>query len=103
MTVRHWFHVAGFGLLGLLGCLRSFGPDLRSRGTHAELPADSPNSMCMSCHESESDALARMQAHTDHGSHAHSHASGSPTPLVADWMIEAPQPCTHCHRIRADE
>lgn len=88
--------LAGFVLLGLLGCLRSFGPNLRPRGPHAGLPADSANALCMSCHESEADALARMQAHASQG---HRYASASPTPLVADWMIKAPQSCTHCHRV----
>lgn len=94
MTVRL---TAGLLVIGLLGCLRSFGPDLRPRGTHAELPAASPNATCMNCHESEADALARMQTKAHHAS------VSEPAPLVADWMIAAPQPCTHCHRIRADE
>lgn len=89
---------AAFVVLGLLGCLRSFGPNLRARGTHASLPASSPNSTCMGCHESEADALARMNA--AHGSHT---PVVSESPLVADWMITAPQPCTYCHRIRGDE
>lgn len=87
---------AAFVVLGLLGCLRSFGPDLRARGTHAGLPANSPNEtcpndICMGCHESEADALARMRA---------GDVAESPAPLVADWMLTAPQPCAHCHRIR---
>lgn len=100
MTLRH--HevrlagcIAGFVVIGLLGCLRSFGPNLRPRGTHAGLPAASQNQTCMGCHESEADALARMNATKD--------MSASPAPLVADWMITEAQPCTHCHRIRADE
>jgi hypothetical protein len=45
----------------------------------------------MDCHESEAEALARMRA---------GDVAESPAPLVADWMISDPQPCTHCHRIR---
>jgi hypothetical protein len=82
---------AAFVVLGLLGCLRSFGPNLRARGTHASLPASNPNETCMDCHESEADALARMRA---------GDVAESPAPLVADWMLTAPQPCAHCHRIR---
>jgi hypothetical protein len=80
---------AGLLAVGLFACLRTFGPNLRSRGVH-ELPATSPNAVCMGCHESEAEALARL------------HAGGQvePTPLVADWMVDDPQPCTYCHRIR---
>ena len=93
MTVRLVL-TAGFLVVGLLGCLRSFAPDLRPRGTHAGVPPSSPNATCMNCHESEADALARMHAKAP---------TGSAAPLVADWMITTPQPCTHCHRIRGDE
>lgn len=83
---------------GVLGCLRSFGPDLRPRGAHTDLPPASPNATCMSCHESEADALARMQANASSPKPASMSEHGPP--LVADWMLREPEPCTHCHRIR---
>jgi hypothetical protein len=87
---------AGLLALGLLACLRTFGPNLPSRGVH-ELPATSPNAVRMGCHESEAEALARL--------HAGAPVEPMPKrgeerpPLVADWMVDDPQPCTYCHRI----
>jgi hypothetical protein len=77
--------------VGVLACLRTFGPNLRSRGVH-ELPATSPNAVCMGCHVSEAEALARLHAGEPMPTHG--------PPLVADWMVEDPQPCTYCHGIR---
>lgn len=87
---------AVFLVIGSLGCLRTFGPDLRPRGVHADLPAASPNETCMSCHESEAEALARM--HATGSSPAHESQPGPP--LVGDWMVEDSRSCTYCHRIR---
>jgi hypothetical protein len=97
VTVRGIGSWVAVGLLGLgvLGCLRAFGPDLRRAGVHAGLPAATAQESCMDCHESEADALARMQA-----ADSRSAASESGPPLVADWMITDLRPCTDCHRIR---
>lgn len=106
MTVKHRLALCVTALLlfGLLGCLRAFGPDLRPRGAHAGLPVNSPNDTCMSCHESEADALARMRGQgREQAPWSAPMMDASGPPLVADWMIEAPQPCTHCHRIAAHE
>ena len=96
MPVTSRLVAATLSFAGLLGCLSSFGPDLRPRGVHTELPAQSPNATCMGCHESEADALARMHAE---GSSPASMSESGP-PLVADWMVEESRACVHCHRIR---
>ncbi len=97
------------GLLGgVAGCLASFAPKLRSAGPHAGLEPGvaAANETCMSCHESEADALARMRAS---GSSPTPMAMPMPMPmamdmsgppLVADWMITDERPCAACHRIR---
>ncbi len=90
--------MAGLLTLGLLGCLATFGPDLRARGVHGGLVSDAPNDTCMSCHESEADALARMNAAKAAGTPMKMSESGSP--LVADWMVADERPCATCHRVR---
>jgi hypothetical protein len=110
--------VIGLLVIGLLGCLRTFAPDLRPRGVHAGVSASSPSASCMSCHESEADALARMaEPQVDAHAHDHDHAADEPAhdhaastamqgherpPLVADWMITEPRSCTDCHRVHGD-
>jgi predicted lysophospholipase L1 biosynthesis ABC-type transport system permease subunit len=85
----------GLLAVGLLACLRTFGPDLRPRGAH-DLPVASPNAVCMGCHESEAEALARLHA----GARVEPMQGSDAPPLVAEWMVDDPHPCTHCHRIR---
>ena len=80
-------------LVALLGCLRAFGPDLRPTGSHAAMGSTSDSDACMSCHESEAEALARIQAH----GHAH---GMSEVPLVPDWMVTDERSCVACHVVR---
>ncbi|WP_146155778.1 hypothetical protein [Enhygromyxa salina] len=78
---------------GLLGCLRAFGPDLHTRGIHAGVtPADTRDT-CMTCHESETDALARMKGPK---------AGPADAPIVGDWMMAEARECTVCHVVRGD-
>ncbi|MFO7564646.1 MAG: hypothetical protein R6X02_18530 [Enhygromyxa sp.] len=106
MLVRQGLVVAILLVVGAIGCLRSFGPNLRPRGVHGELPVASPNETCMGCHESEADALARMRAAGRHPALAPAPAPAPASmpelgpPLVADWMVEEPRACIDCHRIR---
>lgn len=80
----------------LLGCLRVFGPDLRTVGVHAGVRPGEPRETCMGCHESEADAIVRMREHGPRAEPAHA-------PLVADWMITESRECSVCHVIRVRE
>jgi hypothetical protein len=70
-----------------LGCLPAFAPGLRARGIHAGLDRDSPRTSCMTCHESEAEALARAST------------SPSKAPLVAEWMLTERRSCVNCHHV----
>jgi hypothetical protein len=87
--------------VGLLGCLRVFGPDLRPVGPHVGL---SGAGSCMDCHESEADAIVRIAQETAKLSAAPPSHTPPKTelgpPLVADWMVAEARPCTDCHRVR---
>lgn len=83
------------GMLGSLGCLRAFGPDLRARDHHAGLAQAAAVGSCMDCHVSEPEAIA-MGVDEHHP---------APAPIVAPWMIEDERECVVCHRVwtREDE
>lgn len=83
----------GLGIC-MFGCLRAFGPDLRRKGPHASVRSTSDAAVCMSCHESEADALARMRTQPK----AEPMSAGPP--LVADWMITEERTCVTCHVVR---
>ncbi len=87
-----------FALCGLAGCLSAFAPGLRARGPHTGIDLPSATSDdCMGCHESEGEALARIES---------ANADAGPTlnpdgpPLVADWMVDDTHSCVECHRPR---
>ncbi|MFV8751828.1 hypothetical protein ACNOYE_14885 [Nannocystaceae bacterium ST9] len=82
-------------LASQLGCLRAFGPDLRTREQHAGLESVATRDECMACHVSEPEAIALGvdEAHP------------APAPIVAGWMIDERRECVVCHHVhvpRAD-
>lgn len=88
----------GLGV-SLLGCLAAFGPDLRSKGPHAAVRPSSESQICMGCHESEADALARMKTHPQ-ASEPHAELAPADAPIVPDWMVADARPCVSCHVVR---
>lgn len=89
------------------GCLSAFAPAVKVRGPHAQVQARDTQADCLSCHELESQAMARLQArangdpsvasNTDLHGAAH---RASPAPLVADWMVDEAPSCLDCHALR---
>jgi hypothetical protein len=91
----------GLGV-SLLGCLAAFGPDLRPRGPHAAVGRSSESQICMDCHESEADALARMKAHPP-AAEPHAELVPAGAPIVPDWMVADARPCVSCHVVRGPD
>jgi len=81
------------------GCLATFAPALRPAGVHAEAVATDRDADCMTCHEAEATALARMQAAPPGTPAPQRMAAGEPG-LVPDWMIGVEGGCLSCHTLR---
>lgn len=99
--------VAIFGSSAVAGlvasCLTTLAPGIRTQeGPHAGLGRDTADETCMACHEPERVAMQRLRELPPSARVAEMDrmmGEGGAS-LVAQWMIDDPQPCVRCHEPR---
>ncbi len=91
------------GLGGLAsGCLTALGPNIRARNHHQDVRASDDDGECLTCHEPELSAQARLMkmGHVERDAAMDRMMGGGGASLVAQWMIDDSRSCQQCHVLR---
>lgn len=81
------------------GCLTTLAPNIRAKGIHDIVTPAATRDTCLSCHETEADAIVRMERLAHAGKPVPPPREGD-APLVQDWMVEDKRSCVDCHHVR---
>ncbi|MGB1016585.1 MAG: hypothetical protein ACPG4T_20780 [Nannocystaceae bacterium] len=82
--------------------MTTLAPNIRAKGVHDIVTPAATRATCLGCHETEAEAVVRIERLAHAGKPAPTPGPGD-APLVQDWMAQDKKGCVDCHRVRGGQ